>query len=414
MEVDVIRDLGVALGLGLLVGLQREWSRNQLAGIRTFALITVLGALCGLVGDGMTRGLVIAGGLLSVTVLFAIGNRIRRASETNHPGMTTEVAGLVMFLVGAVVTLGYPAAAAVSTGAVATLLHWKAPLHRLVERMGEADVRAVLRMAIIGLVILPIMPNQAYGPYGVLNPFSIWLMVVLIVGISMMAYVAHRLVGARAGTLLAGLLGGLISSTATTVSYARRSRRDAAQSTAAAVVIMIASTAVFARVLVEVAVVAPSVLGRIAVPLVVMMVLMTIISGVAFLTSRTAIDTPEVGAPPSDLTVAVIFGVLYAAVLFGVAAVRERFGEPGIYVVAALSGLTDMDAITLSSAQLMKAGSIEASTGWRLIVTGALANLSFKLIAVACLGHRRLLGRLLVLFGLSLLGGGLMLRFWPT
>ncbi|MHC4427379.1 MAG: MgtC/SapB family protein [Planctomycetota bacterium] len=413
MQLELIRDLGIALGLGLLVGLQREWSQSKLAGIRTFALITLLGALSGMVAEQTGNTWIIAASLLAVAILFWIGNRLRLARGSADPGLTTEVAGLVMFIVGAAVMLGHAAVAVVTTGAVAALLHWKKPLHTLAERMGEDDFRAVVRLAIIGMVILPIMPNKAYGPYDVLNPFEIWLMVVLIVGISMAAYVAHRLLGAQVGTLLAGLLGGLISSTATTVSYARRSRARRDETAIAAIVIMIASTVVFGRVLFEIAIVAPGILEQVAPPLGAMMLFMAAVSVIAFMTARSNLESPDTGAPPSDLKAAVLFGVLYAAVLFAVAAVKDRFGDPGMYVVAGLSGMTDMDAITLSTAQFMKAQTIEMATGWRLILVGAMANLVFKVATVALLGFRGLLWRIAILFGISLAGGVALLLFWP-
>ncbi|MHC4946966.1 MAG: MgtC/SapB family protein [Planctomycetota bacterium] len=413
MELELVRDLGIVLGLGLLVGLQREWVESRVAGIRTFALIALLGGLCGLVTEWTGESWLLAAGLLAVTAMFWIGNRMKLAAGAADPGLTTEIAGLVVFAVGALVMLGLPVVAVVTAGLVAVLLHWKQPLHGLVDRLGEDDFRAIVRLVLIGMVILPVMPNRAYGPYAVINPFEIWLMVVLIVGISMAAYVAQRLLGARVGTLLAGVLGGLISSTATTVSYARRSRLRPAETAAAALVVMLASTVVFGRVLAEVAVVAPSQLETVGPPLAAMMLVMLLVGAGGFAWSRSALAPPEKEAPPSDLKAAVIFGLLYAAVLVAVAAAKEHFGDAAMYVVAALSGLTDMDAITLSTAQLMKAGSVETSTGWRLILVGGLANLVFKTGAVALLGSRGLLGRVAVLFGLSLAGGVALLLFWP-
>lgn len=413
MEIETIRDLGIALGLGLIVGLQRERSGGEVAGIRTFAIMTLLGALCGLIARESGSGLVVAAGLLAVAAIFWIGNRVRLEAGSADAGMTTEVAGLTMFAVGAAVTLVHPAIGVVTTGAVAVLLQWKEPLHHLVDRMGEEDVRAIVRLAIIGMVILPVLPDEAYGPYDVLNPFRIWLMVVLIVGISMAAYVAQRVLGTQAGTILAGVFGGLISSTATTVSFARRSRSSDAETTFAALVIMIASTVVFGRVLLEIAIVAPSLLRSVAPPVAALMLLMAIASTVAFLAARSRFSAPEAGSPPSDLKAAIMFGALYAAVLLGVAFVQDHFGDAGTYVVAAISGLTDMDAITLSSAQLMKSGSLEVSTGWRLIVVGSMANLVFKLGVIAALGPRRLLARIAVLFAIGLAGGTGLLLFWP-
>ncbi len=239
-------------------------------------------------------------------------------------------------------------------------------------------------------------------------------MVVLIVGISLAAYVARLLMGAGLGVILAGVLGGLISSTATTVSYARRARAGGDEAAGSSIVLMVASTIVFARVLFEIALVAPSILASVAPPLAAMMVFMTAICLAAFYRARSAFRASADEQPPSDLSAAVVFGLLYAGVLVGVSAVRENFGATAMYVVAALSGLTDMDAITLSSAQLMKTGALEEAAGWRLILVGAMANLLFKLAVIALVAGRSLAGRMAVMFGVSLAGGALLLWLWPA
>jgi uncharacterized membrane protein (DUF4010 family) len=282
-----------------------------------------------------------------------------------------------------------------------------------VERIGEKDIRGIFRLVLIGLVILPVLPDRTYGPYDVLNPFRIWLMVVLIVGISLGGYVAHKSLGAKVGTVLAGVLGGVISSTATTVSFARRSRRNTDSAGLAAAVVMIASTVVFARVGFEVAVVAPGIVGTVLPPLGAMMAWMAVVSLGAYLWGSSSRGTlPEV-EDPSDLKAAIGFGLLYAVVLLGVAFAKEHFDDRGLYLVAGFSGLTDMDAITLSTAQLVKDGQIGVCSGWRMILVGGLSNLVFKVGAVALLGNRRLLARVAATVGLSLVGGAAILMLWP-
>jgi len=410
MELTDLHRLAIALGLGFLVGLQREWAAKRVAGVRTFPLITVLGALCAMLA-GRFGGWEVAAGFVALAAIVVLGQRAWAGGEEDgHRGVTTEAAALVMFAVGAILMAGETAVAVAMAGAVAVLLHWKAPLHRLVREASEAEARAVMRLVVIGLVILPLLPDRSYGPYGVFNPFEIWLMVVLIVGISLAAYVAYQLLGAATGTLVAGVFGGLISSTATTVSYARRTRGEPRLAAVAAVVIMIASTIVFGRVLFEVAVVAPELLWSTAPPLLVMAGWMAVVSAAAFVVfERRGGELPE-QQPPSNLLAAIVFGLLYAGVLFGVAVAREHFGEAGLYVVAALSGLTDMDAITLSSAQMMKSGRIELAEGWRLILIGTLANILFKGVVAGLLGTGRLAGYLALVFGLSVLGGLAILR----
>ena len=293
------------------------------------------------------------------------------------------------------------------------LLHWKEPLHAFVKRLGDDDFRAIIQLVIIGLVILPALPNRAFGRYEVINPFQIWLMVVLIVGISLGAYVAYKLLGARVGTVLSGVLGGLISSTATSVSYARRSRSSPELTTAAAVVVVLASTVVFIRVIVEVAVVAPDTLSTVAPPILLMGLVLLIVAAVLYRRARGSLAQPDDIEPPSDLKAAISFGLVYALVLLAVAVAQEHFGDRGLYVVAALSGLTDMDAITLSTAQLVRTDQISAGIGWRLILVGSMSNLVFKGAAVAALGNARLLTRIAVAFAIAFVAGIAILFFWP-
>lgn len=413
MELSLLARFAVALGLGMLVGFERERAESSEAGIRTFALITLLGALTTEIA-GAHGGWIVAAGLLGASALLVTGNVLKLRAGTPDPGMTTEFAALVMFGVGALLVVGRLPQAVVISGTVAVLLHWKEPMHGIVRGLDYDEFRAIMRLALIALVILPLLPNRAYGPYGVLNPFEIWLMVVLIVGISLAAWIASKLLGARAGTLLGGALGGLISSTAATVSYARRTRGADAAVDGAAVMIVIASTIVFVRVLFEVAVVAPEVLPGVAAPLGVVLALLAAIAALGYARARRQLATPAHIGAPSDLRAAIVFGALYAAVLLAVALAKEHLGERGLFAVAALSGLTDVDAITLSTAQLLKAGRLDLETGWRLILTGALANLVFKAAAVAALGHPRLFARVATQFGVALAGGAAVLAFWPA
>lgn len=264
--LDVFQKVGLALLLGLLVGLQRERVQARLAGIRTFALIALLGAVCGLL-SGNLGGWPIGVGALAVAALLVAGNLACRSAHESDPGITTEVAALLMFAVGAYLVVGHEAVAIATGGATALLLHWKRPMHAFVARIGEADLAAMMQFVLITLVILPVLPNQTLGPYDVLNPRHIWLMVVLIVGISLGGYVAYKSLGAEAGAVLAAMLGGLISSTATTVIYARRTASAPASVRLGALVLIIASTVAMVRVIAEVSVVTPRHFVELAAPL---------------------------------------------------------------------------------------------------------------------------------------------------
>lgn len=410
---DIFVTLGVALGMGLLVGFQRERTHESLAGFRTFPLITVAGALAGMVGSWAQAAWVLPAGLLGMVALVVAGNLARERGDGSGVGITTEMAALVMYLVGATAAVGPIAAAVVLGGLVAVLLHFKRPMHALAERMTDDEVRAVMRIVVIGLVILPILPDRTYGPYDVLNPFRIWLMVVLIVGISVASYVLYKLADARAGTLLGGLLGGLISSTATTASYARRARGKPSIARPAAVVLMVASTAVFVRVFIEVGAIAPSVLREVAAPLGVMAAVNVGLSAVGFQLWGRMHAGPAGREDPAQLRAALFFGVLYGGVVFAVAAAKELLGDTGLYAVAALSGLTDIDAITLSVANLAEAGRLDTGTAWRAILLATLSNLAFKGAMAFVLGGPALAVRIAPLFGASLAAGAAILLVWP-
>jgi uncharacterized membrane protein (DUF4010 family) len=261
-------------------------------------------------------------------------------------------------------------------------------------------------------------------------------MVVLFVGIGLSGYLAYKLFGQRSGAVLAGLLGRLISSTATAISCAPRSRHDRQSVPVVALMIVVASPAVFPRVLTEVAVVAPNMFWKAAPPLAIMlggMVFMAVGVYLAWAKEGQFVSKgdpsnlqPATSGPlapnekgelahanPAELLPALIFGGLYAVVLLGAAAAHEYFGPRGLYTIAVISGLHDLDAITLSSARFMEQGQIEPQPGWRLILAGSLSNLVLKGAAVAVLGNRSLFKWIALPYAAALLGGAAMLLFWP-
>lgn len=417
MSPDLER-LAVAVGLGLLVGFQREWEGRHHIGVRTFPLIAAVGCLSGFVADAHV-GLVTAAALLVIGAQLAVSQARAKSShgeagsESPALGLTTEVAAVATFCVGAVVATGRLEVGVATGGALAVLLHGKGPLHALADRASQDDVRAIIRWALIAFVILPLLPDTDYGPYQTINPFEIWLMVVLIVSISLISYLVSKFVGADKGSVVAGLLGGLISSTATTVSTSRRAAKGNVGARVGTFVVLTASAVGFGRVIVEVAVVAPEALRDMAAPFAVYAVWSVIVVGVAWWTARDAGPIESDAEDPSELGPALVFGGLYAVVLVGVAAAEAHLDDQGLYLLAAVSGLTDVDAITLSSAQMLAKGRIEADVGWRMILIGALANNVFKAGVVMALGHARIARRAAVGFAATLVGGGLLLWLWP-
>lgn len=411
-DLIALKQLCISLGLGLLLGLERERSEKSIAGIRTFPFISLLGTVCAQVG-AVTSPWMLGAGLLAVTmiVIFANYTKIRRGDH--NPGTTTEFAAVLLYAVGALIVVGSIESSLVVGGVMVILLHMKGPMHRLVGGMGEHDIKAIMQFVLISIIILPVLPNESYGPYEVWNPFKIWLLVVLIVGISLSGYVLYKIFGTRAGALLGGIIGGLVSSTATTVSFARRCATDAALAPLGVLVIMIASCISLVRVLVEVAVVAPSILPAVAPPLGILLGWSTLIAAVLYFLSRKSQTEMSEQKNPAEFKSALLFGLLFALVLLGVAVAKNRFGDAGMYVVSVISGLTDMDAITLSTAALAGSGGISTRLAWHSITIAAMANFTFKLATVMVLGSRALILRTAIAFGLAIAGGGVLLWVWP-
>jgi len=405
--------LFLSVALGLLVGLQRESSNSQTAGIRTFPLITLLGTVCGLLSKEF-GGWILAAGFIAITTLLVLGNLQRIKNKQEDNGMTTEVAVVLMYAVGAYLVFGKPAPAVVLTGIITVLLHFKTTLHGWVDKFGQHDLQAIMQFVIISMVILPVLPDTTYDVYESLNPRNIWLMVVLIVGISLIGYFLYKFLGDKAGALLGGILGGLISSTATTLSYAKTANRNITAAKLAVFVIMTASAVSMIRVIAEISVVAPRSFMAFIYPLATELLLMIILAGILFFSHRKEKAGLTEQHNPAELKGALIFALLYAAISFVSAFTLDRFGNQALYAVSVISGLTDLDAITLSTAKMTEEQSIEASLGWRLILVATMSNLLFKGIMAMTLGGGYLRKQLAFLFGILILGGLGILFLWPS
>lgn len=412
MDFTIIQQLVVSLGLGMLLGLQRERTESSLAGIRTFPFIALFGTVCAQIGQ-QTGTWIIPAGLVSLAALVVMANLVKVDKEKKDPGMTSEIAILLVYALGVLIVVGEMGAAVVLGGGMAMLLHFKSALHGFAKAVGDRDMHAIIQFVLISLVILPILPNADYGPYEVLNPFKIWLMVVLIVGISLCGYVAYKLLGARAGTIMGGVIGGMVSSTATTVSYARRAKGDEGLVRLGTLVIMIASCISIARVLVEIAVATPNSFPSLAPPLFAMFVACCLITMVLYFFTRGEKAEMAEQGNPTEFKPALIFAILYALVLMGVAFAKDNFGDQGLYVVAVISGTTDMDAITLSTAQMADKGEVKPDIAWRAILMGCMANFVFKLGTVAALGPRGLTARVAAAFAMAIGSGAAILWLWP-
>ncbi len=413
---DIFLRLGLAIAIGLLVGLQRQSEGNRLAGIRTFPILCVLGYLCALLAQDY-GGWTVAAGAIALTGLMVAGLYRLANDGKERPGMTTLAAGLLLYAVGAWLAKGSIALAVAVGGGVAVLLQAKASLHALVGRLGGEDLRAVFLFVLLALVILPILPRQGYSfglPIEVINPREVWLLVVLIVGVGLVGYFLLKFLGERAGTVLGGILGGLVSSTATTVSFARRSRTSPGLSRMSAVVVQLATTMSMLRLTVLVCALAPAaVLGQVVAPMLVLGGGMAVITLAAWGWMRSTGErhVAEQGNP-AELVPALVFGGLYAVISFATAAGNHWFGQQAMYAVAGISGTTDLDAITLSAVRLAEKQAITPAFAWRLIIVGTIANLAFKTGVAFAMGSREMAWRTAVLYGASALVGAGVLILW--
>ena len=410
MEInDLIFRGSLALAVGLIVGLQRESKASSLAGIRTFALFAIAGFFCALL-EIQGADWAFATGLFALVAIIVAGLISTQEGEKSN-GLTTEMAAIVIYLLGAsFIFVKQVEFVVVAGGICALLLHLKERMHGVVGRMNKNDIGAVMQFVLISFVILPLLPNKTFDNYHVLNPHKIWLMVVLITGISLVSYTVQKIKRDGSGTLWTGVLGGLISSTATTVTFSRFSAKNE-QNLNIIPAIVIASTVAFVRVLAELFIVSPTTFKIIVVPLSVLFGFMIILSGYSYFQIRKEkIPTEESeDKSPSQLKAAIVFGLLFAAILYFSAWARAEYGDEGLYAVSLISGLIDVDAITLSTAQLVEQKIITTDIGWRLVMVAFLSNLLFKSFLVLTLAKGLVRKHVLMHFGLSFAVGVLIL-----
>ena len=375
-----------ALAVGLLIGLERERKAEAKAGLRTFALVSVLGALSAMIARETGSGWIIAAGLLVVGAMMIVSHAVD-PQDDGDPGTTTMAALMVAYCLGAAIWFGHGTLAVMLGIATTVLLYFKAQLQGISKSLTHRDLISIFQFSVLSFIILPILPNRDFGPYGAFNPHQIWWMVVLISGVSLAGYAALRLVGARYGATVIGFLGGLVSSTATTLVFARNARSDADLARTAAVVILLANLMVMIRLCVVSAIVAPSLLPSVAAVLGVGFAggLLVAAWGWRGIGASGELPLPEV-TNPTELRTAVTFGAIYAIVLLLSAWLQDEAGSKGLYLVSLASGLTDVDAIALSSLRLFGIEKLSAGEAVTAIALATLANLVFKSGLVIAIG----------------------------
>lgn len=402
---DLIFRMAVALAAGLLIGMERGWqdrdavSGMRVAGIRTFALIALLGAGWGLL-LAESRLLLLGFAFFGFAVVVAAA-QVTRAVRLGDYGITTAVAGLLTFVLGAAAVQGHVAFVASVAVVATTLLGIKPILHGWVRRLEQKDLYAVFKMLLISVVLLPVLPNTGYGPWKFFNPYEIWWMVVLIAGVSFSGYFAMKMAGAKRGVGLTALFGGLVSSTAVTLSFSKIGRDSPQHSGVLTAGVLIASGTMFPRSILLAGVIHPPMIPLLAVPLGAM-ALICFAGAVYFWRSSDKEADPggEGLRNPFEIITALKFGALLTVVMFLVRALRDWFGDAGIYAVALLSGITDVDAVTLSMSRLASQD-LAATVAERAIVLAVIANTLFKVLLTALIAQGKMARRVAVPLSLT-------------
>ena len=319
--------------------------------------------------------------LAFVAILAVVVTAYNATAREGEDGATTEVSLLITFLIGALCSWGMLALAGAIAVVTMLMLALKGWLHNLAKRIEPSDVEATLKFAIITLMILPLLPNTDYGPPGleVINPYKTWLMVVLIAGLNFVGYILVKVVGREHGLGITGLLGGLVSSTAVTLSFSQRSRSEPSLAPVLALAILLAWTVMFFRVVIEVGVVNLSLAFDLVWGMLLMGAVSLVICIILWRRGRSQ-ETAEVetGHNPFELGDAIKFGGLFAVVIFIASAAQAYFGNTGLYVAGALTGLTDVDAIALSMANLAQSDPANAGPAARTIVIAVISNTMVK------------------------------------
>ena len=382
--------IAIAFGIGALIGLEREQSESggTFAGSRTFPLFALYGAL---VQAFFPTLLPIAVGTLVVPLTVAYLGKIWFEGDI---GLTTTMAALVTVVLGALTIHSERGAvlAVVVGGVVTVLLSAKGTIHDFVDRIDEAERRASIKFILVVLVVFPVLPDRDIAVAFGLNPRFVWLMVVFVTGLSFVAYVLSRTIGTERGIALTGILGGFVSSTATTVSMAERASAERSLARICAFSTIVASIVMFPRALIEVAVVNRALLPSVAVPLAAMTALGAIIAAVVYwqATTTAAEQTGAELTNPFQLRPALFFGAVFAVVLLVSESAHSLLGESGVYATAFVSGLADVDAITLTLSRLAADGTIPNQVAATGIVIGAIANTIVKAGLAWVIGTREL------------------------
>jgi uncharacterized membrane protein (DUF4010 family) len=408
--LELAAHFGTALGLGLLLGFERQRTQRpneeQFAGVRTFALLSLLGATATHLQLDLQLPWMLPMAFLAVSALALASYVI--TSRAGDTGATTEVSALMTFLIGALCGSGEATLATAVAVCVLLMLSIKSWSHEAASHIESADIEAVLKFSIITVIVLPLLPNQTFGPepLNVLNPFKVWLMVVLISGLNFASYVLVKVLGAEHGIGVTGILGGLVSSTAVTLGFSQRSRLEPHLASSLALGILVAWTVMFFRVLIAVAVISGDLARRLGLGVGILGVVSLLSCAYLFsLRKGPEKGTVKSGSNPFELGEAVKFGLLFGVVTIVAKAAQYYFGSAGLYLAGAVAGLTDVDAIALSMANLADNRNEMIGAAARTILIAIMANTLAKTGLAVSVGAPELRRRILPFALLVLVAG---------
>ncbi len=365
-EIEIFGRLALAFGIGIAIGIERGWRTREAEkgsralGVRTLALIGLFGGGVGLLGQ-LTSDIVVAVGLAGIMV-FLTAVYFTGLQHSDDRGATTEVAAAFTFVLGIVAVRGDMTVAAAAAVLTVAVLDLKQPLHSWLKQIDAAELRAAIKLLVISVVMLPVLPNRGYGPGAILNPYVMWWIVVAISAISFAAYAAIRMFGARSGALGVGLLGGLASSTATTITFARLIATSPKLTHAAAGGMAVASAVMFARALVLMGIFYADALRLLLVPLVASAIAAFAVGLVlARHDIKTRSDADVALGAPSDIGTGIKFMVAMMVIALATHYGQDLFGQTGALAAAAAGGLVDIDATTVTMSRLGAAGTVPST-----------------------------------------------------
>lgn len=413
---EVLGRLALALGIGLLVGIERGWHTRKAsgglraAGVRTFALSGLLGGFCGLLTARF--GVVALGVSLGAFAALLVLSYIYSTRLSRDLGLTSEVAALLVFILGVYAVLGDMALAAAGGVVTVALLDAKRYLHRWVRHLNKLELDGAIKLLLISVVVLPVMPDQGFGPGEVLNPYRMWWMVVLVAGLSFSGYIAMRIAGPRLGGVVTGFFGGLASSTALTVGAARLAHKNPRLIPMLNGAIVIASAVMYIRILVIVSFFNRALALQLAPTLGAMSLFCVIGTALLLYKSRQADSPASIDIDnPCDISIAVKFALLLAVVALLAHYARIHFGNSGLYALGAISGLVDVDAISLSLAEMTKTGLTE-NLAANAIIIATVVNTLVKTVITGFLAGPKMALPLLALLVAALTVGVVVLAIF--